>query len=101
MVARHRRVRLRRKSGFSMACVYILFSKTRQLFYKGSSRDNDAQSRLKAHNNDDVRSTKSGLPWKLIHVEVFSDYPLARKREVFLKSGAGQKWIKENFLVIS
>ena len=85
------------KAAFDMACVYVFFSEKRKIFYKGSTRDNCAQSRLDAHNKGTVRSTKAGLPWKLLYFEVFPDYTAARKREIFLKSGAGRKWIKENW----
>ena len=80
-----------------MACVYILYSKQKNQFYKGSSHEDDHLQRLKAHNSGKVKSTKSGIPWKLAHIEFFTDYSSARKRELFLKTGPGRKWIKENF----
>ena len=80
-----------------MPCIYILFSGVTNKFYIGSSRENTAESRLSAHNKGKTRSTKSGKPWNLIYEEQHDDYNQARKRENFLKSGVGRKWIYEKF----
>ncbi|EKD47060.1 MAG: hypothetical protein ACD_66C00239G0004 [uncultured bacterium] len=80
-----------------MACIYILFSESKQCFYTGSSRSENAQIRLIAHNSGRVRSTKSGKPWILIYDESHADYHDARKRELFLKTGIGRKWVTEQF----
>ncbi len=79
-----------------MACVYVLISKTTNKKYVGSSRENNPEERLSAHNAGKTKSTKSGKPWVLIHQEMCNDYTEARKRENFLKSGQGRKWVKEN-----
>ena len=44
--------------------VYILYSQKRQKYYVGQT--NNVISRLLRHNNGYVKSTKSGLPWKLL-----------------------------------
>ncbi|MBI4834840.1 MAG: GIY-YIG nuclease family protein [Planctomycetes bacterium] len=80
-----------------MACVYILYSNTTRKFYIGSSRENNADKRIKAHNSGRTKSTKSGRPWILISIEQHTTYTDARKRELFLKSGVGRAWIKEKF----
>ena len=80
-----------------MAITYIIFSKNKNQFYVGSSRNEDLLIRLKSHNSGKVRSTKSGRPWIQVVVESFSDYTEARKREIFLKSGIGRQWIKNKF----
>jgi putative endonuclease len=79
-----------------MAVTYILYSEKMNKFYTGSSRT-DAASRLMAHNAGHTRSTKSGRPWVLVLEERRATYTDARQRENFLKSGAGRKWIGENF----
>ena len=33
----------------------------------------------------------------LLHVEYTDDYTAARKRENWLKTGQGRKWLKENY----
>jgi len=80
-----------------MAVTYILFSKSKNRFYVGSSRANNLVTRIKAHNSGKVRSTKSGRPWVEIAKELFGNYTDARKREIFLKSGVGRGWLKEQF----
>jgi len=54
---------------------------------------------MKAHNAGKVRSTKAYRPWKVVYAEQYDLYSEARKRELFLKSGAGRKWLKEQFNV--
>ena len=80
-----------------MAVIYVLFSKSKNQFYVGSSRADDLVIRIKAHNSGKVKSTKFGKPWIEIAKELFNSYTDARKREIFLKSGVGRKWLKEQF----
>ena len=80
-----------------MSCVYILHSRSTSRFYVGSSRMGSAEGRLKSHNSGKTRSTKAGRPWSLIYEEQCSDYTDARRKENYLKSGVGRKWIKEKF----
>ncbi|OWK27004.1 MAG: hypothetical protein US76_00775 [Parcubacteria group bacterium GW2011_GWA2_38_13b] len=82
-----------------MACICILRSNITGKKYVGSSRKNDSKKRLLAHNAGKTKSTKSGCPWILIHQEVCNDYTEARKRENFLKSGRGRKWVNENLKI--
>jgi putative endonuclease len=79
-----------------MSCVYVLKSVTGGSIYIGSSHEDDPTIRLQSHNSGRVRSTKFGRPWIVIHYERTDDYTLARKREIFLKTGVGRKWIKKN-----
>jgi putative endonuclease len=88
------------KTVTKMPCVYLQYSDTTKKFYTGSSRDDEPSARLKRHNSRQVRSTKAGAPWRIVHVEKFPDYTSARKRELFLKSGAGRQWIRQNFTVV-
>jgi len=80
-----------------MAFVYILHSTDYNRYYIGSTRE--IVNRLKAHNSGKVRSTKAYRPWELIYTEKFDIYSDARKREIFLKSGAGRKWLKDNIYI--
>ena len=51
--------------------VYILYSETILRYYVGQTAN--IESRLLRHNNGYVKSTKRGLPWKLIYkIEVNS-----------------------------
>ena len=78
----------------SMSTVYVLTNKDNKI-YIGSSHFDDPGVRLLAHNSGKTRSTKNGRPWKILFFEKFENYTLARKRELFLKSGQGRKYIKE------
>ena len=49
-----------------MTCfVCILYCQKRQNFYVGAA--NDTADRLKRHNNAESLSTKTGVPWELLH----------------------------------
>ena len=80
-----------------MPCVYVLYSRSTSRFYVGSSRKGSADGRLKSHNAGKSKSTKAGRSWNLIYEEQCSDYTDARKKENYLKSGVGRRWIKEKF----
>ena len=82
-----------------MPCVYVIFSKKTTKLYTGSSRKDTADIRLAAHNAGKTKSTKSGRPWQIVHTEVIQNYTEARKREFFLKSGAGRKQIIEKLAI--
>jgi len=51
--------------------------------YTGVTKN--VKKRLKQHNFGQVRSTKSGRPWIVIHIEKFKTLADAKKREWFLK----------------
>ena len=78
-----------------MSCVYVLWSDRAEKFYVGSSHEDVPTSRLHAHNTGKTRSTNFGRSWKVVFYEHFRDYSEARKRELFLKSGQGRKFITE------
>ena len=72
--------------------VYILYSPDFGRYYVGLSKD--IESRLRSHNTASVKSTKSFVPWALVHRELFETSREARKREKYLKSAAGTRWRK-------
>jgi len=73
--------------------VYILISQKDNRFYIGYT--NNLKRRLTQHAKGEVKSTKNRRPLKLVHYEYFIDEVDAKSREVFLKSGAGHKQIKD------
>lgn len=75
-----------------MYYVYIIYSKKLEKIYKGST--NDLRKRIKEHNNNKVKSTKNGKPWKLIYYEAFINKSDSLIEEKFLKSGKGKERIK-------
>lgn len=76
-----------------MFTVYVLWSKKLSKRYIGSTQD--FETRLQQHNKGESQFTKGGIPWMLIYREEFADVSSARKRERFLKSGVGRKWLDE------
>jgi putative endonuclease len=49
-----------------MFFVYILLSEKSNRFYVGQTQD--LENRFQRHNKMLVRSTKNGVPWRLVHV---------------------------------
>ena len=65
-------------------------------YYIGSTRE--IEKRIRSHRAGRVRSTKRRRPLRLIYTEKYESITEARKRENFLKSGQGRKWLKENII---
>jgi putative endonuclease len=76
-----------------MSFVYVLWSESLKKRYIGSCED--LPQRLIQHNKGQSKFTKGGIPWKLIYSEELENTSQARKRELFMKSGAGRKWLDE------
>ncbi|HLE49326.1 MAG TPA: GIY-YIG nuclease family protein [Patescibacteria group bacterium] len=72
---------------------YVLRSLKDNYLYIGIS--NNPFKRLDEHNNGKTKSTKSRVPFKIIHIEIFYNRINARKFEKYLKSGIGREIIKE------
>jgi len=72
--------------------VYILLSKSKGRLYIGSTKD--IRKRILTHNSGKNRSTKYGLPWKLIYCEISLNKDDSRAREKYLKSGMGRRYIR-------
>ncbi len=75
----------------SMWYVYVIKSKIDE-WYTGSTKD--LQKRILKHNSGKNKSTKHGVPWKLIYYEGSLNKKDARAREKYLKSGMGKRFIK-------
>ncbi|MEK7191931.1 MAG: GIY-YIG nuclease family protein [Patescibacteria group bacterium] len=72
--------------------VYVLESKKKHGWYIGSTKD--MRKRILAHNAGKNKSTKHGIPWKIIYCEIGASKEDARAREKYLKSGMGRKYLK-------
>ena len=98
-VLRRRRIRLWRRIPstiyYMVAYTYILWSRRLKKRYVGSCHD--LKKRLDEHNRGRQRFTKGGMPWELVYREEYSNYSLARKRELFLKTGQGRKYLDDIF----
>ena len=67
-----------------MYYTYILKSQRNGRYYIGSTDNLD--ERLKRHNAGRNKSTKAGIPWKLIYSEMFATKQEAYRREMQIKS---------------
>lgn len=76
-----------------MFCTYILKSKEFNRIYIGSTTG--LIERLAEHNRGGVESTKPYKPWQLIYYEAHLTKTLARKAELFYKTGQGRRQIKK------
>ena len=72
--------------------VYVLKSELDGMFYSGCT--NDLRKRLKQHQSGQVVSTQKKLPIKLVYYEMCLDQSDAYRREKYLKSGMGKRYIK-------
>ncbi|MEK7110331.1 MAG: GIY-YIG nuclease family protein [Patescibacteria group bacterium] len=72
---------------------YVLRSEVDGIRYVGSGAD--PFERLRRHNKGDYRFTKGHRPWVLIRQEEYMTRGEAMKRELFLKSGQGRKFLDE------
>jgi len=70
-----------------MHYVYILQSTTKKKYYVGHTQN--VQVRLDRHNKGYVRSTKGGIPWKVVYTENFETKAQASRREMQIKSYKG------------
>lgn len=75
-----------------MIYVYAIKSKERNYIYVGMT--NDLRRRFSEHQDGYERTTKPYRPFKLIYYESFPDWIEARKREKYLKSAAGKRFLK-------
>jgi putative endonuclease len=72
---------------------YVIYSKKFNRFYKGHCQD--LNDRLKQHNQGQTRSTRPFIPWELIWHETFNTRKEAIKREKYLKTAAGRRFLKK------
>ncbi|MDD5032854.1 MAG: GIY-YIG nuclease family protein [Candidatus Pacebacteria bacterium] len=73
--------------------VYILKSLTAKKSYVGLTVDLDR--RLKEHNSGKHFYTRRYLPWEIVSFEERENLLEARKREKYLKSAAGRRYLKK------
>ena len=76
-----------------MFYVYAITSINRKYIYVGLT--NNPDRRLSEHNLGRERTTKPYAPFNKLLIESFSSRIDARKREKYLKSGAGKEWLKQ------
>jgi putative endonuclease len=75
-----------------MIYVYVLRSIPDRLLYTGCTRD--LRARLALHNSGQVPSTRDRRPLKLIYYEACLNEKDAFRREKYLKTTYGKRYIK-------
>ncbi|OGI63762.1 endonuclease [Candidatus Nomurabacteria bacterium RIFCSPLOWO2_01_FULL_41_21] len=76
-----------------MYYVYILRSGSNNKYYIGYT--SDLNQRIKSHNSGRNKSTKVGIPWKVVHNEQFEDKKSAWLREKQIKDYKGGEAFKK------
>jgi len=74
-----------------MYYIYVIQSLTHNTRYVGSTKN--ITDRIREHNIGKCRYTSSRSPWRLIYKEKYPTRGEAMKREKFLKSGQGRKFL--------
>ena len=72
--------------------LYILYSESKDRFYIGQTDNVD--SRLNYHNSGYVKSTKPGIPWKLVFTKTFPDRSFAMTEEARLKRAKNRIYLQ-------
>ncbi len=72
--------------------VYILQSEEGGELYVGIT--SDLRKRIKEHNQGRNFSTKSRIPWQLIHYEAYKNRNDTKRREKYLKTNQGARLLK-------
>ena len=57
------------------------------------------EKRFAEHNSGKCKYTSGRMPWEIIHTEEFMEKSNAMKREKFLKSGQGRKYLDNLFKI--
>ncbi|HQT91421.1 MAG TPA: GIY-YIG nuclease family protein [Candidatus Kryptobacter bacterium] len=71
---------------------YILQSEKTGRYYVGSTRD--LENRVREHNSGETKSIKSGIPWRLVHVEEFGTSGEALRKETEIKARGAGRYLK-------
>lgn len=74
---------------FTVYALRSLKNKKRYVGYTGKS----IEERLKEHNSGCNKWTRENGPFRILHTEEFKNKTETRKRELFLKSGQGRKFL--------
>ena len=75
-----------------MHYVYVLYSKKDKKLYTGST--NNLIERINRHNKGLVTATKYRRPLKLIYYEACLSRKDAMRREIYLKTAWGKRYLK-------
>jgi len=74
-----------------MYTVYVLEDKNGKL-YKGLT--NNLERRLREHRSGHTITTSRMREFQVVYKEVYEDFEVARKRELYFKTAAGRRLLK-------
>ena len=75
--------------------VYVLQSEKSGILYTGFTEN--LNRRIHEHNTGKSKFTSGHMPWKIIYTEVVDNRLEASKREKYLKSATGKRFLKKLF----
>ncbi|KKT01009.1 MAG: GIY-YIG catalytic domain protein [Candidatus Nomurabacteria bacterium GW2011_GWA2_43_15] len=81
-----------------MFFVYVLKSQSYKKSYVGHTDNLDR--RLKEHNSGRNNFTRRYMPWNIVYTEKYDNIDDAVKREKFLKTTTGRRFLKKIFVKI-
>ncbi|MDB9782486.1 GIY-YIG nuclease family protein [Winogradskyella sp.] len=76
-----------------MFTTYILYSKSKDSFYIGHTKN--IEDRLKRHNTGRSKSTKHGKPWTIVYTLEFETKGEAYQNEMYIKKQKSRAFIKK------
>ena len=74
-----------------MYYTYILYSESTDRYYTGYT--SDLEDRLRHHNSGATKTTRHGIPWKIVYYEIYSTKHDAIVREREIKKKRSRKYI--------
>ena len=76
-----------------MFYTYILYSKSKDIYYIGSTQNLD--DRINRHNTGRSTFTKRGIPWIIVYQKKYPTKSEAYKAELYIKSQKSRKYIED------
>ena len=73
--------------------VYILFSKSAQKYYTGSTQD--LVNRLHEHNSGETKSIQNGIPWEVVWKTLLPSRAEAMKLETKIKKRGAKRFLED------
>ena len=77
----------------TMYYTYILQSETTGRYYTGST--SDVENRVSEHNTGETKSTRSGIPWKVVYVETYPTRSEAERKERQIKARGARRYLED------
>ena len=77
---------------------YILFSHSSKRFYTGSSKN--LERRLSEHNSGQNKSTRTGIPWKIVFTLSFPSHAESLKKELEIKKRGAKRFLADLQIIV-